>query len=479
MKRRIVTIIAICLLVSFCSTAFGCDENQTSTYVTQILFGDSALSRASDEKVKMLLSALYLCSEQADGLGQDKLDYIKGHGVSGVPALSGLNIKGSELLSCSHHSWEREYASNKSNQGNRRRILQNTVNAVFDFGLINNIFGSGGGKCNSFAALLYYSHILADYLADDPDDTQAVVNGKQVSPYSGQATTVVSGGMPAFTASQKKNTTSFTKFSELDSLGRAGVAFANVGPDILPPSGSREQIGMIRPAGWNQNRYDGIVNSQPAYLYNRCHVLAHSLGGVDQEKNLVTGTRYLNEDGMKPFEDMVVSYVRTSGNHVLYRASPIFKGDNKLCSGVQIEAYSVEDAGAGICFNVYCYNVQPGIDLNYVTGDNVISDITFGTDNILPFVTYNPSDQNPDLIYEMNKHFEILFDSQKNSGTYTSMINQINALATEARSVGLRGENPAQCYMALKEYEYKVFEVLKIYVPLLLSKEDFFISAFQ
>ena len=236
---------------------------------------------------------------------------------------------------------------------------------------------------------------------------------------------------------------------------------------------------MIRPAGWNQNRYDGIVNSQPAYLYNRCHVLAHSLGGVDQEKNLVTGTRYLNEDGMKPFEDMVVSYVRTSGNHVLYRASPIFKGDNKLCSGVQIEAYSVEDAGAGICFNVYCYNVQPGIDLNYVTGDNVISDITFGTDNILPFVTYNPSDQNPDLIYEMNKHFEILFDGQKNSGTYTSMINQINALATEARSVGSRGENPAQCYMALKEYEYKVFEVLKIYVPLLLSKEDFFISAFQ
>ena len=200
---------------------------------------------------------------------------------------------------------------------------------------------------------------------------------------------------------------------------------------------------------------------------------------MDQEKNLVTGTRYLNEDGMKPFEDMVVSYVRTSGNHVLYRASPIFKGDNKLCSGVQIEAYSVEDAGAGICFNVYCYNVQPGIDLNYVTGDNVISDITFGTDNILPFVTYNPSDQNPDLIYEMNKHFEILFYGQKNSGTYTSMINQINALATEARSVGSRGENPAQCYMALKEYEYKVFEVLKIYVPLLLSKEDFFISAFQ
>lgn len=479
MKRRIATIIAICLLVSFCSTAFGCDENQTSTYVTQILFGDSALSRASDEKVKMLLSALYLCSEQADGLGQDKLDYIKGHGVSGVPALSGLNIKGSELLSCSHHSWEREYASNKSNQGNRRRILQNTVNAVFDFGLINNIFGSGGGKCNSFAALLYYSHILADYLADDPDDTQAVVNGKQVSSYSGQATTVVSGGMPAFTASQKKNITSFTKFSELDGLGRAGVAFANVGPDTIQAVGPRQNMVGVTPSGWNFNRYEGIVNSHPAYVYNRCHLLAHSLGGLEKEINLVTGTRYMNESGMLPYEEMVADYIRTSGNHVLYRVTPIYKGDNKLCSGVQIEAYSVEDAGAGICFNVYCYNVQPGIDLSYLTGDNAISDITFGTDNLLPFVTYSPSDQNPDLIYELNKHFEILFDDQKNSGTYTSMINQINALATDARNVGSRGEKPAQCYMAMKEYEYKVFEVLKIYVPLLLSKEEFFTSAFR
>ena len=214
MNRLIATIIAICLLVSVCSTAFACDENQTSTYVTQILFGDSALSHASDDKVRMLLSALYLCSEQADGLGQDKLDYIKSHGVSGIPALSGLNIKGSELLSCSHYGWDHEYAPNKANQGNRKRTLQNTVNAVFDFGLINNIFGSGGGKCNSFAAVLYYSHILADYLADDPSDTEVNINGRLTSAYSGQTYVEINNNRPSFSSTQKTISDSFTDYSK-------------------------------------------------------------------------------------------------------------------------------------------------------------------------------------------------------------------------------------------------------------------------
>ena len=469
----------VVLLSSFNSTAFACDEGQTNTYVTQILFGDNALSRSSDENVEMLLNALYLCSEQSDGLGQDKIDYLKRKRVSGIPALSSLDIKGDSLLECSHNSWEHEYVAAKKNQGNRKKVLQNTVNKIFDFGLFNNWFESNSGKCNSFAVMLYYSHLLSDYLADDPSETETNVGGKIVSAYSGQPYVTINGNKPSFTTTQKKNTDSFIKYSTLDGLGRAGVVFANIGPDTLAEVGPRQNMVGIKPTGWNYNRYDGIVNSQPAYVYNRCHLLAHSLGGVEQEINLVTGTRYMNETGMLPFEEKVASYIRTTNNHVLYRVTPVFKGDNKLVSGVQIEAYSVEDSGKRICFNVYCYNVQPGVDLNYVNGDNAVSDVTFGAENILPFAVYNASQSNPDLIFELNKHLDILFEAQKNSATYNSMMNEINTIANQARAVGNRGENSAQCYIALKEYQYKYFEVLKSYVPVLLQKEDFFTSTFK
>lgn len=173
---------------------------------------------------------------------------------------------------------------------------------------------------------------------------------------------------------------------------------------------------------------------------------------------------------MIPYEDEVARYIKSTGNHVLYRVTPIFKGDNKLVSGVQLEAYSVEDNGQGVCFNVFCYNVQPGVDLNYVTGDNEISDITFGAENILSF---------PDLIREMKKHLEILFEGQKNTGTYTSMMSRILSIESEVRNVDDGKRNAAQIYIAMKQYQYEYFDVLKTYVPLLLAKEDFFESAFK
>ena len=266
----------------------------------------------------------------------------------------------------------------------------------------------------------------------------------------------------------------------MDSQGRAGVAFGCIGPDTLAAVGPRQNMVGIKPSGWsNYNRYDGIVNSRPAYVYNRCHLLAHSLGGIEQEVNLVTGTQYLNETGMLPYKTCVADYIRRTSNHVLYRATPIFKGDNKLVSGVQLEAYSVEDAGDGICFNVYCYNVQPGVDLNYVTGDNELSDTTFLAENILPFAVFNANDGNPDLIYEMSRHLAMLFADQKNTSTYSAMMNQITTIANEARAVGYHGENAAQCYIALKEYQYQFFSVLRTYVPLLLARESFFTSAFK
>lgn len=479
-KRLFSFALATMLILSFGMVASACDEQQTETYVLQVLFGYNASTKSSDDNAKLLLNALYVCSEQCDNQGQNKIDALKQKGVPGIPSLNDLNIKSDHLIECSHGRWEYVFPLASNNQNNRRKALQNAVNKVFNFGLINNLFGSGGGKCNSFAAVLYYTHILCDFLADDPEETNVYHNGNSVSSYSGQPYTTLNGNLPSFSAKEKESTTSFITYSSLDSLGRAGVVVGNIGPDTVSGVGERQSMIGIKPSGWNNfNRYDGMVTSQPAYLYNRCHLLAHSLGGQEQEINLVTGTRYLNETGMLPFEEKVTAYIKRTGNHVLYRVTPVYKGNNKLASGVQMEAYSVEDAGNGISFNVYCYNVQPGVEINYANGENQIADKTFGNEKAIPFAVYNVSEQNPDLIYEMTKHFEILFEDQKSSNTYMSLTNQISSIASEARTVGYHGESAAQSYISLKTYEYKFLEVLKSYVPLLLEKEDFFSSAFR
>lgn len=160
-------------------------------------------------------------------------------------------------------------------------------------------------------------------------------------------------------------TKSFEKYSELDVLGRCGVAFANIGKDIMPKE-ERGEIGMIKPSGWQIAKYD-LVDGK--YLYNRCHLIGFQLAGENaNEKNLITGTRYLNVDGMLPFENQVAEYVKKKNKHVLYRVTPIFKDKNLVASGVQMEAESVEDRGKSICFNVYVYNNQPRVEIDYKTG---------------------------------------------------------------------------------------------------------------
>ncbi len=157
----------------------------------------------------------------------------------------------------------------------------------------------------------------------------------------------------------------FEIYSELDVLGRCGPAFANIGIETMPTE-ERGEIGQIKPSGWQTIKYD-IIDGK--YLYNRCHLIGYQLTGEnDNEKNLITGTRYMNVEGMLPFENMVADYIETTENHVLYRVTPIFEGENLVASGVQMEAKSVEDNGEGICFNVYVYNSQPGIEINYTTG---------------------------------------------------------------------------------------------------------------
>ena len=189
---------------------------------------------------------------------------------------------------------------------------------------------------------------------------------REIPAYSGTPYTEVNGNQPYFTE-EELTTQSFETYSELDSLGRCGVAYANVGQDLMPTE-PRGEIGAVKPSGWHLVKYDNVDGK---YLYNRCHLIAYMLAAENANpQNLITGTRYLNVQGMLPFETKVCDYVKNTGNHVLYRVTPIFDGDNLLADGVLMEAYSVEDAGEGISFCVFAYNVQPGIGIDYATGYN-------------------------------------------------------------------------------------------------------------
>lgn len=190
--------------------------------------------------------------------------------------------------------------------------------------------------------------------------------------YSGEAYVELNDNVPSFSKADI-TTKAFEQYSELDELGRCGVAYANVCKETMPTE-KRGNIGMIKPSGWHTVKYDNVDGK---YLYNRCHLIGYQLTAENaNEENLITGTRYLNIEGMLPFENLVADYVEETDNHVLYRVTPIFKGENLLASGVQMEAYSVEDKGKGVSFNVYCYNVQPDITINYSNGESRLSDGT-------------------------------------------------------------------------------------------------------
>ena len=198
--------------------------------------------------------------------------------------------------------------------------------------------------------------------------------------YDGKPYVVINDNDPDFTDADM-TTTSFESYGELDGLGRCTTAFANIGKDLMPAE-KRGPIGEVKPTGWQTAKYDNVDGK---YLYNRCHLIGYQLTGENANaKNLITGTRYLNVDGMLPFENMVADYIKETNNHVLYRVTPVFSGDNLVASGVHMEAESVEDNGDGILFNVYCFNAQPGIAIDYATGnshqdDSVVADASKST----------------------------------------------------------------------------------------------------
>lgn len=210
------------------------------------------------------------------------------------------------------------------------------------------------------------------------EPSNIVINGEAIPEFTNKPFVNVNGGVPTFRDTEI-TTKAYEFYSELDSLGRCGVTHACLGKELMPTE-DREEIGSVTPSGWkyngksNNNKYDTKL-VEGGYIYNRCHLIGFQLAGENaNDKNLVTGTRYLNIEGMLTFENMIADYIKETNNHVMFRVTPIYDGNNLVPSGVHMMAYSVEDEGDGISFNVYSYNVQPGIVINYATGQNWLSD---------------------------------------------------------------------------------------------------------
>lgn len=202
------------------------------------------------------------------------------------------------------------------------------------------------------------------------DMTIQTLSVDEIPAYSGEAVIEINQNVPGFTEADY-TTEAFEQYSPLDELGRCGIAYACVGEEIMPTE-ERGAIGMVKPSGWHTVKYDFVDGK---YLYNRCHLIAYMLSGENANtENLITGTRYLNTEGMLPYENQVADYVHDTGNHVLYRVTPLYEGDNLVASGVEIEASSVEDKGKSLSFHVYCYNVQPGVTIDYATGDSALAE---------------------------------------------------------------------------------------------------------
>lgn len=199
---------------------------------------------------------------------------------------------------------------------------------------------------------------------------ESAVSVEDVPEYSGEPFVYLNNNIPQF-PEEEKTEVSFESYSSLDSLGRCQTACANIGQDLMP-EGERESISQIKPTGWKQAQYNFIEGEN---LYNRCHLIGYQLTGENaNEENLITGTRYMNMDGMLPFENMVADYIEETDNHVLYQVTPVFEGDELVARGVEMEGYSVEDEGEGISFHVFVYNVEPGVEIDYETGESAFAD---------------------------------------------------------------------------------------------------------
>lgn len=219
--------------------------------------------------------------------------------------------------------------------------------------------------------LVYNDGNVLSSVNDNGSVSVVYLHPDDIPEYNGEDYIVLNNGIPNFNEWDLKNI-SGEYYSELDELGRCGMAYVMLDSSMMPTE-KRKSIGHIKPSGWVQKKYEGIINSNPPYLYNRCHLIAYALTGQnDNEKNLITGTRYMNSVAMLPWEEKVMRYLDDSDNHVLYRVTPYFKGEELVARGVELEAYSIEDDGKSLSFHVFVYNIQPGITIDYCTGESSI-----------------------------------------------------------------------------------------------------------
>lgn len=257
--------------------------------------------------------------------------------------------------------------------------------------------------------------------------------------FSGEPYVAINNNVPEF-ADSDLTTSSFETYSDLDSLGRCGVAYACIGTDLMPTA-NRDSIGQVKPSGWHTVKYDCVDGK---YLYNRCHLIGYQLTAENaNEKNLITGTRYLNVEGMLPFENMVADYIKETGNHVLYRVTPIFESNNLVANGVHMEAKSVEDNGEGILFNVYCYNAQPGVGIDYATGDSWL-------DNSSTTETQNNGSQtgsteNSEVTYILNTNSHIFHKPSCSSVDQMSDSNKQEFTGTRDEVIAMGYEPCGRC----------------------------------
>lgn len=327
----------------------------------------------------ILVALFYLGQQVYDGiLVKDNISnmaHIAG-GLVGAIAGYGFNVKPVKKNGYSsdyHWDGEKEYKKFWGPSGTEKSVgtTKKAKNIKVPWMVVLLVIILCGGAFGSRYVTGKWFGIIADPTVDKSSIVS--VNLDNIPEYSGNDYIVLNNNQPGFTDEDFQNI-SGENYSSLDYLGRCGTAVAMLDRSMMPTE-ERGEIGQIKPSGWIQKKYEGIVDSQPPYLYNRCHLIAYALTGQNaNEENLITGTRYFNVNAMLPFEEKVMRYLDYSDNHVLYRVTPYFKGSELVARGVEMEAYSVEDQGDGLCFHVFVYNQQPGIEIDYQTGDSTVKE---------------------------------------------------------------------------------------------------------